>query len=49
MITGLGQQRGSPARTVKIGANPRMIVVQQLLQAANPNLMVDQNSDAITD
>src|SRR5271166_261901 len=44
-----GKLCGATARSVKIGMYPRVIVVQQLVQGANPDPLVDQDRDTITD
>src|ERR1700757_4275150 len=48
-MVGLGEQSSSPARAVKIGPDPRMIVPQHLLHRAHVELFIDQNRDAVAD
>src|SRR5215472_13518457 len=43
------EERRPSARTMEVGSDPRMLVLQHLLERTDPNLLVDQNGHPIAD
>src|ERR1700739_146272 len=46
---GFREQCRPPSRTMEIRSDPRMIVLQDLLQRPDAKLLVDQDGDAVAD